>query len=216
MDWIKEMTETSFQVKWQKAVFNKSNQVISRLQMYNNLAIEAANRIGSAIALNEIPAKYKHLKVLGRGATSIVLEETPDTTLMFTRDYIKKEYLEHSFKAEEVGNYTSYNKTYPKMRELQIYILRMPRLYPLSKENRIKVKSILKIFENLPMHNKKEPHAKIIALGHIVEKYELEFNKPHDLKAFYDFIINYDEEQYHLDLGTRQFLQTKDGRVSNE
>lgn len=46
-----------------------------------------------AMSLSEIPPEFKHMKVIGRGNTSIVLEKDADTVVMFTRDGMKKDWL---------------------------------------------------------------------------------------------------------------------------
>ena len=202
------------------------------LSLYNEKEdkkeLDESNRIFSGVRLDEIPQKYKHLKVLGRGATSVVLEKDNDTVLIFTRDAVKTDWLTQSWGlalAKWVDSYDSHKHHIRAFNEKPINILEMPKLYPLDLKNKRIVRDILKDFEKI----KSSAYSKSYGRGNysdrefkigIINQYQ-EFYNDHDdefeddrqLRNLIDFLSNYDEKQYDWDLGPRNFKQTQDGKL---
>jgi len=48
--------------------------------------------LAQAVHISEIPKEYKHLPIIARGNTSIILEKDPKTVIMVTRDSMKKDW----------------------------------------------------------------------------------------------------------------------------
>lgn len=114
--------------------------------------LDEASRLFSAVRLDEIPAKYKGLKVLGRGTTTIAVEKDPSTVLLFTRDSMKKEWLTTSWGLNigtTIDSYDSNKHTIAGIREKPIFVIEMPKLYPLSSANIRKVNGLLKEFAQI-------------------------------------------------------------------
>jgi hypothetical protein len=185
-------------------------------------ALEESNRIFSGVRLDEIPQKYRTLKVLGRGATSIVLEKDSETVLIFTRDEIKKDWLVQNWGlsiAKYIDSYDSHKHHIRGFNDLPIHVLEMPKLYPLNSQNRKVVTSLIKEFDSINkqvMYRMSPENARQSILSKyqsIFDKYEDEFKSEHQFKVLIDFLMNYDSKQYQWDLGPRNFMQTKDGKL---
>jgi hypothetical protein len=170
-------------------------------------------RLYSAITLGEILPKYKSLPVIGRGTTSIILAKSNDEVLVFTRDGVKRDWLVNGTKlAEPVETYEAHNPKYRELSEKPIYVLSMPRLFPLSTQNKRRVKQLIKLVDELRWKNHSKPYF-INIVSQKVDELELETNSKHDLRELIDFLSNYDESQYRWDLGPRNFMQTRDGEL---
>jgi hypothetical protein len=189
----------------------------------NRLDIEAftdlamASRLGSAVRLDDIPVKYKKLPVLGRGTTTIALDNG-DTVLLLTRDYIKAEWLERCKIADRLERYESGSHIHG-MRELAIYIERVPKLFKLNLENRRLAVKAIKEFEEVKskaMHGyyvvaygKRDPHE------YVFDELRKYFTKDEDhiLAPLFNFLADYDAKTFYFDLGIRNFMQDADGKL---
>lgn len=101
-----------------------------------------------AVFVNEIPAKYKHLPILGRGATSIILDAGEDV-IVLTRDAIKRDWLTDPFGlslGEDIEELEVRGHKNTKISDLTLYILKMPKLNKLSPANKKKLNVQLKQF----------------------------------------------------------------------
>ena len=176
--------------------------------------LKEANRIASFITLSEIPQKFKHLKVLGRGATTIALQENEKSVLIFTRDIIKAEYLRDCLEnmAEYIEEYYPSKIHHIKgVSNIPVMVIRMPMLYPLSPENVRKVKQELKAFDAFQPHYYKG----IQQSQKFAQKCD-EFAGEYPesiLEPFCHWILNYDSNQYSPDFGSRQFKQDDKGNI---
>jgi hypothetical protein len=184
--------------------------------------LNEAGRIGTAVRLDEIPAKYKHLKVIGRGATSIALKKDDHTAIILTRDEMKAEWLTMHWGlglATEIDRFVSHKHVNRAMRELPIYVLKMPLLFPLSSENKRKVKQIMVQFEKIRYgvgfnRNLASRNQDILAnLQNLIDDYVTEFDSEHQLHQLANFLYNYHGNQYQFDMAVRNFLQTADGEI---
>jgi hypothetical protein len=170
-------------------------------------------RLYSAITVKEISPKYKSLPILGRGTTSIVLTKSNDTVIMLTRDDIKRDWLVNGTKlAKQIDQYDAYHPKYRELSEKPIYVLEMPRLFPLSTQNKRRVKQLTRMVNEILWKNHNKQYL-INVIMKKVEELELETNTKHDLRELVDFLSNYDESQYRWDLGPRNFMQNSDGEL---
>jgi hypothetical protein len=174
---------------------------------------------GSAVQKTELPAEYRKLKVLGRGMTSIVLEKDATTALIFSRDHIKCEYLMHTGIAKMVTSYESHQHPVRGLRDIEIYVLEMPKLEKLSGPNIGLVRRAIKEVDTVLQQNRakhgggwgQNGRAHELAVQDTYQHFSEQEN--HILYNFWNFIVNYDTNQYFMDFGQRQFLQTVEGQV---
>jgi len=189
----------------------------------SNYILDEYNVIGSAVRLDEIPPEYRKLKFLGRGATTIAFQKDPETAVIFTRDNIKVDWLYHGLHMVKNNRVITPVKKHhiSGMQNFDLEMVEMPMLYPLSPENRKKVLKELKYWENalktadtnarLTIDNgRRLDRHKMIA--DLAAHYEEE-NPDSVITPLLQWIMNYDPEQYTLDLGLRQFKQTADGKI---
>jgi len=66
------------------------NRIASALM---NVATRLALKMHSVLHKTDIPEEYKHMKVVGRGKTSLALEKDANTILLLTTDPVKVEWL---------------------------------------------------------------------------------------------------------------------------
>lgn len=179
------------------------------------MKLEAASRIGSAITIPEIPDRFKMLKIIGRGATSIVLEKDDNTVIVLTRDDMKEDWLNKMGSANYLGSFGSIGSGINNFtfREYPIKAWSMPKLYPLKGPNRTKVRKIVKDFESAVSHYTLNRAEQIRLLDEFIEEYELKFKKQHELSDFKNFIVNYDESQFYFDIRQANFMQDKEGNI---
>lgn len=187
-----------------------------RLDEIVNKKIAEGNRVFSAIHKNEIPKEYKNLKILGRGATSIVLEKNPETVIILTRDNIKKDWLLYSNNnVNWIDTIESNYHTNPKIKDLPIYVLEMPKLFKLSPENKKLLNKFIKKFNEFKnkrsfiSFNKKK--AKYDMFDSIVK--EFGSNEQDILYDLIQFLYNYDPSDYSWDLSSRNIMQDKEGKI---
>lgn len=187
------------------------------MKLFDVLDMDEA-RVGSAVRLDELPPQYRKLPLLGRGATTIALAKDTNTVLLFTRDTMKVEWLLHGIHlvshSEIINPVRSHHIR--GMRDLDIYMLTVPRLEKLNRENTRKVNREIRIFtEMLNRHSREiyyNPRRKQEVIAAISAEYE--DKHPDSLLApLFSWLMDYDSSQYYLDLGRRQFLQTPDGKI---
>jgi hypothetical protein len=170
----------------------------------------------SAVYKSNIPEKYRQYPILGKGATSIVLDAGPDKIIMITRDDIKTEWLMQSWglgiaKYIEKINY-SRNPRSSQMSAIPIHVLEMPKLFPLSPANKKIIKTALveidKIYNELYYKEKSELRRKIKILNLYLERHQNGLFRKLAL-----FLKNYEPDQFSLDLHMKNFLQDSDGKI---
>lgn len=179
------------------------------------MQIEAANRIGSVITIPEIPDRFKMLKIIGRGATSIVLEKDDNTVIVLTRDDIKIDWLNKSAVSNYLGSFNSLGSGINNyaFREFPIKAYSMPKLFPLNGKNKTRVRKIIKEFKAVTDKYILNRAEQLRALDEWIEEYEIKFNKTHELTDFKNFIVNYDESQFYFDLRQGNFMQDREGNI---
>jgi hypothetical protein len=196
-------------------------------------SIQEASRIGTGVRKNEIPEKYKKYPLINRGTTSAILEIGPEEVLMLTKDPIKKDWLIHELDIAELID--AYDSRHPKLGTMTTYVLKMPRLYPLSKENRklardleellrrmnreahemnqgLDIKTLRGMSRKQVMHSYKENIIRAF-WEYFENEYDEVTNGDHKLRKLIDFLANYDPNQYEWDMRQGNFMQTKDGEL---
>lgn len=180
------------------------------------MQVNEYNVIGSAVRLDEIPPEYRRLKLLGRGATSLAFEKDATTVLMFTRDQIKLEWLRDGIRISH--NYQPVNPVrwnhIRGMSRVPMYMIHMPKLFPLDSKNRRTVTQELKQFNtvtNQVMRTTREPKW-LNRIAEVVDAYHAQYPNSIMLPLL-EWLMNYDPDQFHMDLGIRQFKQTAHGDI---
>lgn len=173
--------------------------------------------IATAVRKDEIPAQYRSLPYLGKGATTIAFKKDDSTALVFTRDAMKKDWLAHGL--HMVSHWNIINPIRMNhirgMHDMPLYMIEMPLLYPLSTENRSKVSKELKVWSkavrqvNFYAGNPKSKQDKLLSM---LEQYE-ENHPDSIIIPFITWLLDYDSSQYFLDMGARQFKQTANGEI---
>lgn len=169
--------------------------------------------IASAVRLDEIPAKYRELKLLGRGATTLAFELDPQTVIIFTRDRIKLEWLRDGIRM--VHEYQAINPVrghhIQGMHKLPLYMVTMPKLYPLNATNRKKVTDEMRNFTKIAQDLTWGPSSRFRdKLLKVISTYDKLYPNSVVLPLL-EWITNYDPDQFYLDMGARQFKQTAHG-----
>ena len=168
-----------------------------------------------AVQLQEILPQYRNYPVLGRGVTSVVLQDTdPDHVLILTKDEIKAEWLRLPFGlglGQYLEEYTATRHRRFHLNGLTITVLRMPKLRPLTRSERAGVaKWTSKVWVAFDVHKKqrlREKNSENTAKA-MAADYMADFLRTNDvfkecpfreqLADVFDFLINY--EDWVLDL----------------
>jgi len=174
---------------------------------------EEADSFTRSMRLDEIPPEYKHMRVIGRGNTSIILEKDPETAIMLTRDTMKKDWLHFGLKISKDFKILDVKAKNKLFNDFDIYAIEMPKLYKLSPQNRAKVNKELKYFEKtlalmgMGGHNAKHN------LQDILTFYEHDNKEESLIYSLLEFLQNYSTAQWNWDLARRQFAQDKKGNI---
>lgn len=167
--------------------------------------------LAKVIYKREIPQHfYKDMKLLNpnSGMTSLVFEKDKDTVRIFTKDDMKKEWLIHDW-GLSLGNYID---TITDTKYKNIHIIDMPKLYPLSPENKKIVNEIMKAINKIGWYTPHDPYRRINNL--YTEANKLKGKAKKILLEFYNFVTNYNPiHQYGIDIAKRNFMQTKRGKL---
>lgn len=175
------------------------------------------NVIGSSVRLDEIPPHLRNMKLLGRGATTLAFEKDPSTVILFTRDLIKRDWLRDGLRM--VHDYHLINPVRTHhirgMQELPLYQVTMPKLYPLNAANRKLVTQEMRQFTQITQQvglSRYAKHTWSEKLNQVIDVYQDQF--PHSVVLpLLEWLMNYDPEQFHMDMGARQFKQTLSGDI---
>ena len=173
------------------------------------------NVIASGVRLDEIPPQFRKLKFLGRGATTLAFEKDATTVVFFTRDPIKLEWLRDGLRM--VHGYQVINPVKGHhirgMSKMPLYQVEMPKLYPLDAANRKLVTDEMRKFTQITMSiglaGNKTWRQKLLQ---VIDAYHK--NHPDSVVLpLLEWLMNYDPEQFYMDMGARQFKQTVDGDI---
>jgi hypothetical protein len=179
------------------------------------MKLKEYNVIASAVRLDEIPAEYRKLRVLGRGATTLAFELNDQEVILFTRDVIKREWIRDGLrlsKHEQVVNPVKYHHI-RGMRDLPLYKITMPKLYPLNAANKRQVTQEIRDFVKYSQEFRlKEPSHWPNSIVRMIALYHEEH--PHSpVLSLLEWLMNYDPGQFRWDMGARQFKQTASGEL---
>jgi hypothetical protein len=177
--------------------------------------MQEANVIGSSVRLDEIPPQYRKLKFLGRGATTLAFEKDPATVLLFTRDAMKLDWLRDGIRM--VQDYQIINPVKGHhirgMHELPLFMVTMPKLYALDTANRRKVTDEMRKFTEITRSVGLGPNKTWSEkLNKVIEAY-YESHPASVVLPLMEWLMNYDPEQFYMDMGARQFKQTASGDI---
>jgi hypothetical protein len=189
----------------------KAERLVRGLKITLN---EGFDRMASFVRLDEIPHDYRSkYPVIGRGTTSIALDRGKDV-LIFTRDRMKSDWLQSQDLATQVARYESWHKSIPNMSDYDIIVLAMPKLYPLSPENKKRIVKLCRDFED---HYHSTAQKRESGPYQIPAKLWPEFvkfaSKEKIFKNLFRFIQDYSQDQYTWDIRQANFMQTARGRV---
>jgi len=176
--------------------------------MKANEIIREGDRIGTALWKSSIPAKYKQYPVIGQGATSVVLDKGDGNVIMLTRDEMKRDWLVHDW-GLGIGDWVdSFDASHRQSRDLSdmpVYVIVLPKLFPLSKENKRVVKKVIEEYNKIAFHGTRNM---MDALNNYLNQH------PEGLLAqIAEFLRNYDEKQFNVDFIMRNFMQDANGKI---
>lgn len=166
--------------------------------------------LAKAILLKEVPKPYyEGMKLLNpnTGMTSLVFEKDKDTVRIFTKDEMKMEWLTHEW-GIQLGKYIG---KISGTKYKDIYIIDMPKLYPVtSDENKKVINKIIKIIKECGGNTLS------FSIDNLKKKIKEETGKTKNLLSkFYRSII----KSRHcfailgLDVSKRNFMETKRGKL---
>jgi hypothetical protein len=171
--------------------------------------IKEADRIGTALWKSSIPAKYKQYQVIGQGATSVVLDKGDGNVLVLTRDAMKKDWLVQDWGlglGEWIDGFDAHHQQSRDISDMPVFVIQMPKLFPLSLENKRTIKKAIKQYEDVVGLRLTQDQVK--KFNDYLEKY------PDGLFAqLVEFLQNYDIKQYGIDFLTRNFMQDSKGQI---
>jgi len=176
------------------------------------------NRIGTALWKDSIPEKYKQYPIIGRGATSIVLDYSPDSVLILTRDSMKADWLTHGLHFDYIECLDISHRRSRILGELPVYVIKAPKLYPLSPKNKKAIKHAIIQYNDI-VYNQPCLHAlhtnqskQHIELPDAFQRY-LEKVPDGLFSQLINFLMNYDTNMYHEDFLMRNFMEDFYGNV---
>lgn len=181
--------------------------------------LKARNVIGSAVRVDEIPPKYREkYEMIGRGATTLVYAMDEDWVLLFTRDKMKEEWL--GYMGLELGQSVDQLEVRGIQRirgmdEIPIYVIKMPRLYNLSPQNKRIVKQEIEQFNDIWQEIRQKYMYKVENNEALVEIYQYYGENLEDslLYPLLNFVANYKLSQFFFDLLNRNFMQDAQGDI---
>jgi len=106
------------------------------------------SRIGTAISLNQVPQEYKGLPMLGRGFTSIVYKKD-DKALVLTRDRIKIGWMQEYMNGLVQSDFDTTGNRVRAYDDFPVYVVECDLMFPLDRENKKKLKSIMKDYDKV-------------------------------------------------------------------
>lgn len=145
---------------------------------------------------SEIDQDYKYnYKFYKRGMTSILLEYDSNNLLLFTRDYIKTEYLTQYLNFELVDSYFSNKICNPILKDTLINIIKVPKLIkpPIKEHNKL-----MKIPKKVLMEKYYFNTDSIITLQNTLSCMLDELPNDHILTDYIHFLSNFDKFRFDI------------------
>lgn len=183
------------------------------------LNIMRESRLGAGVGVREIPQKYRQYPVLGKGSTSVILDKGDGTVLVFTRDTMKGQYIRDALGAKYIEEYESYNSTHSKTSEFPILVYQMKKFEPIPTGKKRMFLKILSTFEViltgpfLTSREKKSYGERVNGARDWVEEQPIPEETKTSLLDFLDWVGNYDEKQFILDLHSGNIMQDQNGHL---
>lgn len=170
--------------------------------------------VASCVRKDQIPEAYKHMPILGRGMTSLVLDRGDNHVVMLCRDSVKVDWLRDERIGAVLGEHRTYGHHMTGMDEFTVYAVDVPRLRRLSLSNRRLVQAAMAEFEGV-RHSSPVWSSSMQAKEREFRALE-EFycNRDGDLlHPLITHLSNYDRSQFEFDLGLRNFMENDAGEV---
>lgn len=198
---------------------------LSKRKLYNYLSSltininENGKRLYSSITLHEVPEKYRKLKLLNRGTTSLIYDYSHDKVLVLTKDRFKYEWLKKLFNdeityIEDID--PKYNTIYKKYIGDKIDVFTMPKLHPLNNEEKKKVKKFIEKFYDYyysqPNYHINKGEKTIEILRTLANHYNF-YEFKDQLEKLYEFLLDYDPESFEADFQLKNFMKKSDGTI---
>jgi hypothetical protein len=176
------------------------------------------NRIGTALWKDSVPAKYKQYPIIGQGATSLVLDYSPDTVLILTRDSMKKDWLIHKLDCDLVETLDIYHRKSRALGEMPVYVIKAPKLFPLSAKNKRAIKHAILQYNEI-VYGQKSMYVWGVTPKNREKTLPDSFRRYLDqvpdglFSQLINFLLDYDTSQYHEDFLMRNFMEDRNGNV---
>lgn len=190
------------------------------------LNIMRESRLGAGVGMREIPQKYRQYPVLGKGSTSVILDKGDGTVLVFTRDTMKGEYIRDALGAKYIEEYESYNPVHSKTSKFPIRVYQMKKFEPIPTGKKRALMKILNKFEEILRasyitswkigntdRRPKHFSERVNAARDWVEEQPFPEETKNSLNDFLDWVGNYDERQFILDLHSGNIMQDQNGHL---
>jgi hypothetical protein len=176
------------------------------------------NRIGTALWKNSVPEKYKRYPIIGQGATSLVLDFSPDSVLVLTRDTMKKDWLVHGLNFDFIESFETPHRQSRNLSELLVHVIKAPKLFPLSAKNKRAIKHAIVEYNDIVYGVKSQyifgmtPARRRQLTQKTFNKY-LEQNPTGLFSQLIMFLTDYDTGMYHEDFLIRNFMEDAHSNV---
>lgn len=183
------------------------------------MIIKEHDRIGTALWKDSVPKKYKNFPIIGQGATSLVLDYSPDTVLLLTRDSMKKDWLIHALGFNVVETLNIYHKKSITLGEFPVYVIKVPKLFPLSLKNKRAIKHAILQYNEI-VYGQRSMYVwgnmtPIQREKHLPDAFRRYLDKVPDglFSQLINFLLNYTTSMYHEDFLMRNFMEDRNGNV---
>jgi len=175
--------------------------------------IKINEAVPCAVHYKSLPEIYKNLPKLGKGMTSLVLDNGDGTVTMFTRDRFKQDWLTGYMGlrlGDHVDTLEALGHSKIKVRDFVVYVLKLPKLYKLDANNKKIVNREIDIWNKF--HSNAywgyKGYAKIDLYNKFIETYPDSI-----LTEMFEFLLNFDPDDLSVDLGARNFMQDSNGEI---
>ena len=154
---------------------------------------------------------------MGRGTTSIVYEDPadPEYVFMLTKDSIKNDWLSQQWglKIGERINILEPSKSHPikNLRDMDIYVTRVPKLYKISPVEFRKITNILMEYPIAGRPNRELKLAKLERALRDPRTDAVTLQILRGLHTLYYFLSEYTDDMYAMDLHSKNIMKDKNG-----
>ena len=203
-------------------------KITTDLERIGDLAVDVCER---ALELNEEPQLKPYIdiprmaeiaqKMVKDALDAFVKRDYALARDVLTRDDMKVEWLCQDWGlglGRRVEQFSGHQHPDVRARQLDIQVVEMPRLYPLSSENARAVRKAVKTFD-AHLHVARRAHLGRPRLAHnvlmhLIRSYEeADPDEKDPIHQYLTFISNYGEENCTYDIALRNFMQTRAGEI---